>query len=74
MKKKQFKTPQRERGSSQKNSLVCRQCGKSINDLTDFLGYPTTDRFLYDICTDCFIKKRHYDPRQKNIDFNPDSF
>lgn len=73
MKKRQKTIPLRERESSQKNSLVCRQCGKPIDNITTFIDCPELERYPYDICTVCFIKKHKYDHRQKNIDFNPDS-
>lgn len=70
MNKKQIKPPQREKGSSQKNSLVCRQCGKPIKMLRQHLDNPAVDTYIYDICIDCFIERHNYDHRQKKLDFN----
>lgn len=74
MKKHQKTIPQRERGSSQKNSLVCRQCGLPVPWIHKSLGIPEANQIAFPTCINCFIKKHHYDPRQKGIDFKIECF
>ncbi len=54
MKRKQISTPQRERGSSQKNSLVCRQCSTPVEVISKLLKSAAADKSL--LCIECFVK------------------
>ena len=64
MGKRQKAIPQKERGSSPKNSLVCRQCGKPVKMIHELLDIAAADRPSYDLCINCFVKTNHYDHRQ----------
>ena len=69
MKKKQITIPLRGEGSSLKNSLVCRQCGKPVNVISKLVEFPAADKSLSDLCVDCFVKTNHYDFRQLPLPF-----